>query len=214
VINSTEKVSEAATESATNDIQFSEEGVASVSSKKDFATSDGATSSITIEAEPDVKKETIGIVVEKTTTGSHRKVAYEYDTTALTNEIHALSNAARAKEKLPPLTFDTTLAQLAIERSTEMAQLQYLSHTSPSGCDLECRFKKSGHDSSAWGENLAEYEPYSTTDPDKLARTLVGMWINSSEHHRNLTSSEYTHHGIGVATFDNRIVVTVVFAAE
>ena len=198
------------------DLIFSNEPVSNIVSKdatKD--TSDNSSPTITIETEIEDKTPPTDLVVEKSYSDSHEvssSVSYKYDTNTVINAIQTLSNEARAKEHLFPLVFDSKLAQLAIDRSTDMAKNNYLSHTTLDGCDLECRFKNSGYDTIVWGENLAEYEPYTVISANKLAQEFVKKWLQSSGHRRNLMSSEFTHEGIGVTTSGNRIVVTVIFA--
>lgn len=203
------------------DVIFSNEAVSNIASKDAKKSSSGNSSStisgstIMIDSEVKDKAPATELVVEKTYSDNHKvkdSVSYKYDTNTVINDIQTLTNEARSKENLSPLVFDATLAQLAIDRSTDMAKNNYLSHTALGGCDLECRFKNSGYDTLVWGENLAEFEPYSVVTASKLARELVEKWLQSSEHRRNVMSSEFTHEGIGVTTSGNRIVVTVIFA--
>ena len=198
------------------DLVFSKEAVSNIASKDVTRDSDvDSSSTIMIDAETKNKTSMSELVIEKTYSGNQEakhSVSYKYDTNTVINDIQTLSNNARSKGNLSAFVFDAKLAQLALDRSEDMAKNNYFSHTALDGCDLECRFKNSEYDTLTWGENLAEFEPYSTITASKLASELVEEWLQSSEHRRNLMSSEFTHEGIGVATFGNRIVVTVIFA--
>jgi len=50
-------------------------------------------------------------------------------------------------------------------------------------------------------ENIARYS--AGASPDKLARKIVGMWMNSSSHRRNLLSSRARTMGVGAAKSSN-----------
>jgi uncharacterized protein YkwD len=197
------------------DIAFSEEAVSNIETKDTANVHNDSSSTIMIDTETKDKAPVSEIEVEKTYTNDHKvssAISYKYDTNTVINDIQTLSNKARSEANLPSLAFDAKLAQLAIDRSTDMAKNNYLSHTALDGCDLECHFKNSGYETMTWGENLAEFEPYTTVSASDLAQELVKKWLQSSEHRRNLMSSEFTHEGIGVATSGKRIVVTVIFA--
>jgi uncharacterized protein YkwD len=138
---------------------------------------------------------------------------YEYSLEQVANFIHSRSNIARSQNNLPPLLYDETLARIANERSTDMVKNNYFSHTAPDGCDLSCRFKKTAYPSLTMGENLAEFSDYTTLEESELAQNFVNDWIDSATHRKNLLSKVFTREGIGVAIKNNRIVVTVIFAA-
>lgn len=133
--------------------------------------------------------------------------------TDLVNLIHSLTNAAREQNNLADLTFDTRFSALAKERSQDMINQNYFSHTSLSGCDLHCRFANSNYKTLTWGENLAESTSYNMLSTQELADMFMESWLRSSGHRDNLLSKKFTHEGIGVAIKGNRVVVTVIFAA-
>jgi len=126
--------------------------------------------------------------------------------------IESESNLLRSAIDLPDLVLDARLSQLAKERSDDMASRHYLSHVSPEGCDLECRFTNSDFPSRTWGENLSTFEPYDSLDPEQLAKRIAKDWLASKGHRANLLSSTFTHQGIGVAFDGDQIIVTVLFA--
>lgn len=136
------------------------------------------------------------------------------DTFALhtANQIHKATNIARSSENLEEYREDAELSRLAAARSEEMAALDYFSHTSPSGCDMDCYWEDSGYEATRWGENIAWYDPYARLTPEKLAEKFVHDWVQSRGHRENLLSSEFTRQGIGVALDGTKLIVTVIFA--
>ena len=157
--------------------------------------------------DPEVK------VVEILKKPENRKVEKEISTlTGIEVEIHTLSNAAREKRGRAALVFDKRLAELARTRSSDMLERDYFSHTSPEGCGISCNFAASDYDTLMWAENIARYEPYDEASMKVIAEIVVEKWLKSSRHRDNLLSGSYTHHGVGVAVQDERIVVTVLFA--
>jgi len=126
--------------------------------------------------------------------------------------LHSLSNTSRGQRNLADLTFDTKLSALAKERSQEMIDQHYFSHTSPDGCDLRCRFTNANYETFSWGENLAESTSYQMLSNRELAEMFMESWLKSSGHRDNLLSAKFTHEGIGVAVKSGRVVVTVIFA--
>lgn len=133
---------------------------------------------------------------------------------SLVELLHSLTNQSREQNDLSTLAFDTRLSELAKRRSEEMIRLRYFSHTSPSGCDLKCRLADSNYMTLTWGENLAESTSYQMMSQDELAKMFTQKWLRSAGHRDNLLSAKFTHQGIGVAKTENRIVVTVIFAAS
>jgi uncharacterized protein YkwD len=132
---------------------------------------------------------------------------------SLANLLHSLTNTARLQNDEAALIFDSRLNGLAKERSEDMIRLNYFSHTSPDGCDLKCRFTNSDYTTLTWGENLAESTSYEMLSQQELAQMFTEKWLKSAGHRDNLLSNKFTHQGIGVASEDGRIVVTVIFAA-
>ncbi|MBP6923976.1 MAG: CAP domain-containing protein [Candidatus Pacebacteria bacterium] len=131
----------------------------------------------------------------------------------LTAQIHSLTNLSRSQNNLPTFTLDTSLSAIAKKRSDEMIQKNYFSHTSPSGCDISCQIEGAKYQTKVWGENLAltnDYHLYTTTE---LAQTFIENWLKSYTHRDNILSKKFTHHGIGIASEGERIIITVVFAA-
>jgi uncharacterized protein YkwD len=130
----------------------------------------------------------------------------------LTTKIHSLTNLSRSQNNLPSLTLDTTLSAIAKQRSEEMVREDYFSHISPTGCDVTCLIQKSGYQTMSWGENLALSHSYHVYTLPELADSFVADWLKSSAHRDNLLSKKFTHQGIGIASEEDKIIVTVIFA--
>ena len=218
VVSATPTADETSPTIIDEEVTFSDEEVAAITSPKEnvFTDTDKASSTIAIvatdtEVSPLPSLETEVII--KNDKATHI-VSYKYDVNTLTAGIHTASNQFRIQEGVLALTFDSKLAQIAIDRSIDMATNHTLSHTASDGCDLQCQFEKSGYATMIWGENLGEFQPYTTLTPEKLAERFVKEWAGSSGHRKNLLSENFTHEGVGVALNGNRVVVTVIFTRQ
>ena len=60
----------------------------------------------------------------------------------LERRIFQLTNEARRKNRLPPLDWDNSLAAKAREKSDDMLQKNYFSHTSPEGKTIKDPFRR------------------------------------------------------------------------
>jgi len=117
-------------------------------------------------------------------------------------------NQIRADSGLPPLTMDSSLAQVARYRAEDMAAKDYFSHQPPDGCDYRCLFNKSGV-SMAWaGEVIA----WNTYPPKDAVQTTIRMWHDSPGHFGVITNRCFARMGTGAATAaDGRIYHVAVF---
>lgn len=153
-----------------------------------------------------------------TSTSSERSITIEAvplsdsDEQLLKKKIHTLTNLSRTQNNLAPFTLDERLSELGADRSIDMIEHDYFSHTSSDGCDLSCRFENAQYRTQTWGENLATTNSYHHYTLDELASQFVNQWLKSSRHRDNILSDKFTHHGIGIAVKDDRIIVTVIFA--
>jgi uncharacterized protein YkwD len=135
----------------------------------------------------------------------------------LERRIFQLTNDARRKNGLSTLTSDDNLALKAREKSDDMLQKNYFSHTSPEGKTLNDRFQEekpaSIRNISRIGENIymASRLDY-TTDIKTQARLIVDGWMTSPGHRRNILDPNYTHLGVGVSARDKMCYATQVFA--
>ena len=115
--------------------------------------------------------------------------------------ILTLVNTARAKEKLPPLTYNPLLGDSAQHYAELMAKEHFFSHVSPEGQTLTDRITATGYyhrtystdcnciKGFALGENLGKGQ-MSATD-------VMTDWMNSPNHRAAILSTEYTDIGVG-----------------
>jgi len=120
------------------------------------------------------------------------------------SEIIRLTNVEREKAGLTPLKENTTLAQSAGAKASDMFSYNYWAHISPTGKTPWDFIKKFGYQYSAAGENLAR-------DFDKSPQVVVA-WMASPSHRENLLSDRFSEIGVGVVngTLEGRETTLVV----
>ncbi|MCE4050903.1 MULTISPECIES: SafA/ExsA family spore coat assembly protein [Bacillaceae] len=104
-------------------------------------------------------------------------------------EVIRLCNIERQKAGLAPLTENWELSRVARDKSMDMAQKNYFSHTSPTYGSPFDMMKAYGISYRSAGENIAKGQ---TT-----AQQVVNSWMNSSGHRANILSSSFTQIGVG-----------------
>lgn len=106
-----------------------------------------------------------------------------------------LTNVERQKAGLAALKSDKALMGAAREKSLDMQQNKYFSHTSPTFGSPFDRMKALGIKYSAAGENIAMGQ--------KTPEEVVKGWMNSPGHRANIMSTSFTHIGVGYAAKGN-----------
>ncbi len=99
--------------------------------------------------------------------------------------------AFRQLRNLPTLMRSAVLDMCALQHATELARRGALSHTGSDGTTPARRAQRAGYTAAACGENLS----IGTFEPTEI----VGHWIDSPAHLRNLASPVYTDFGIAFA---------------
>ncbi|HWS99023.1 MAG TPA: CAP domain-containing protein [Pyrinomonadaceae bacterium] len=118
-----------------------------------------------------------------------------------------LINAARVKNRLPPLAWDGDLCRAARAHSENMGRRNFFDHEGPDGTSLLDRVNAIGIAWRSLGENIA----YNKGQVDPV-RVAVEQWMQSPKHLSNIMRAKYTHTAIGVArTADGRVYVTQIF---
>lgn len=118
-----------------------------------------------------------------------------------------LINAARAKNRLPPLAWDGDLCRVARAHSENMGRRNFFEHEAPDGSNLLDRVSGSGVVWRSLGENIAYNQ--GQVDPVRVA---VEQWMQSPKHRANILRGNFTHTAIGIArTTDGRVYLTQVF---
>ena len=100
-----------------------------------------------------------------------------------------LVNAERAKSGLPVLSLNNKLSDVAREKSRDMQQNGYFSHTSPTYGSPFNMLQQFGIAYNSAGENIAM--GYSSPE------AVVEGWMNSSGHRANILNSSFTEIGVG-----------------
>ncbi|KJS72486.1 MAG: hypothetical protein JL56_13020 [Desulfotomaculum sp. BICA1-6] len=114
-----------------------------------------------------------------------------------------LVNQERIKAGLPAFKVDSRLVNLARQKSQDMYQNNYFSHTSPtygSAYDME---KKAGISARVMGaENIAK---------SATVTRAHGLLMNSAGHRANILDSRHDTIGIGIVSTPGGVYVTQLF---
>ena len=148
---------------------------------------------------------------EPNTTKEERKISAEQ----IAFDIHYEVNEVRKLHGLKPLSWSSTITEIAKKHSQDMNERNYLSHISPEGEDVADRYEQanfvckkelSNGDILKGGENLAEI-----SYPDELTgmgSRIVQSWMDSPSHKQNLLFKEYGREGIGVIISGETLYIT------
>ncbi len=117
-------------------------------------------------------------------------------------QVFALVNEERAAAGLPAYTWNRELGISAQLHAEDMVDQSYFSHTSPDGRTFDQRMRDAGYDGGPRGENIALGQ--------RSAEQVMGDWMDSDGHRRNILSSNSNE--IGVGFLDNRWVQNFGFA--
>jgi uncharacterized protein YkwD len=119
------------------------------------------------------------------------------------------TNAARAAASLPPLAIEPRLTRAADAYAREMARAGWFEHTDPTGAGLETRAEAAGY--TDW-EYLAENLATGAGRPD--ASAVVGRWLESLSHRRNILAPELRDVGVACFVADERYWCAQEFGAR
>jgi len=148
---------------------------------------------------------------EPNTTKEERKMSTEQ----IAFDIHYEVNDVRKLHGLKPLSWSSTIAEIAKKHSQDMNEQNYLSHISPEGKDVADRYEQanfvcarelSNGDILKGAENLAE-----VSYPDDLTgigTRIVQSWMDSPSHRENLLFKEYGKEGIGIVISNDVLHIT------
>lgn len=128
----------------------------------------------------------------------------------LADELVALTNVDRTSNGLPALAVDRRLAELAVERSQDMARRGYFSHSiPPDGRMVFELMQERGIVYRAAGENLER----NTAPGAQSVRYAQRDFMNSPSHRALILSQDMDHLGAGAALAqDGAAIYTVLFA--
>lgn len=120
-----------------------------------------------------------------------KQPVYSDDLLPIEQEVVRLVNDERVQRGLKPLQMDAALSSVARDKSKDMRDRNYFSHTSPTYGSPFDMMKTYGISYRAAGENIAAGQ---TT-----AEQVVKGWMNSKGHRENILSPQYTTIGVGYA---------------
>lgn len=127
------------------------------------------------------------------------------------DERHKINPDARS------LALDSELVGIARERSADMAQNNYMAHTSPEGVTSASLIMDHDQDfQGLLGENLAAqtFSQARGVDVDVFAHRFVDTWLNSPAHKENMSYTAYDRSGVGAAVGGDTVYVTLLFATD
>ena len=118
-------------------------------------------------------------------------------------------NQVRQENRLTPLKWSATIAEVARSHSSRMATKRFFSHEDPQFGGPDNRLSTAGIAWRLCGENI--FEEYGESDP---VRAAVRGWMQSSGHRKNILTRGFTHTGVGVAMGRGGLyTITQLFAA-
>ncbi len=100
-----------------------------------------------------------------------------------------LTNRARASAGCGRLRYSNQLERSAQSHANDMADHNYMSHTSRSGKNSDQRIRATGFNGDKTGENLAN----GFSSPE----AVVKAWMNSPSHRRNIVDCKFKILGVG-----------------
>jgi uncharacterized protein YkwD len=145
------------------------------------------------------------------TAGTHSLAAQTTDNeyeSSVEQAIHEKVNRIRSDRGVESLTYSDDLAEVAAYHSQDMAENDYLSHTSPSGETMSDRYERFDLNCRRWGENIL-YNYAGDMSPTAAAQQSVDQWMGSDGHRQNILSDSWTAQGVGAKIrSDERLYVT------
>ena len=119
------------------------------------------------------------------------------------SEILQTINKIRIENNLAPLRVSADLCSIAKIRAKEAHKLW--SHTRPNGLKVDSLFDEFGLEWKFAGENLAKHTGQSP-------EVVVGSWMNSESHRKNILNSRFQKCGIGEFVADNTIYIALILS--
>ncbi len=104
-------------------------------------------------------------------------------------EVIRLTNVERRNNGLQELKADTDLTEVAQEKSEDMSENNYFSHTSPTYGSPFDMMQQYNIEYRSAAENIASGQ--------QSAEAVVQAWMDSPGHRKNILNGELTHIGVG-----------------
>jgi uncharacterized YkwD family protein len=145
-----------------------------------------------IQANPQVRNSNIiwpGMVLNIPATGSRSSVQQGTGSqTTFASQVVTLVNQERTKAGLKPLTSDSSLSAMAMDKAKDMYNNHYFDHTSPTYGSPFDMMKSHGIRFTYAGENIAMGQ--------RTPQEVMSAWMNSTGHRENILSPNYTKIGV------------------
>lgn len=110
---------------------------------------------------------------------------------SVADQVLSLVNAERRKAGCAPVRLDSRLGAAALGHSTQMADRNFFSHTSPNGATFVDRIKAQGYPRPR-SENIAA--------GNTTAAATMKQWMNSPGHRANILDCRAKDMGVGAAS--------------
>ncbi|WP_409347188.1 CAP domain-containing protein [Paenibacillus sp. MBLB4367] len=131
-----------------------------------------------------------------TTGGSQQGSNANASQSAYASQVVDLVNQERAKAGLKPLSSDSALAAMALDKAKDMYTNNYFDHNSPTYGSPFDMMKSYGIRYTYAGENIAKGQ--------RTPQEVMTAWMNSAGHRQNILSPNFTK--IGVAYYNGEWV--------
>jgi len=135
-----------------------------------------------------------------TDTVNYSEIKCEDDLSAVINLINEIRSQAQvcgttSYPAVDNLTSNNLLTIAAQTHSDDMANNNFFSHTGSDGSTLGERINLQGYQANAWGENIAAGQ--------QSAESVVGGWMNSEGHCKNIMNENFTEMGLACTANSN-----------
>lgn len=128
-------------------------------------------------------------------------------------DVNAVRSTVASNQALPPVAWNSNLADAAQAHSDDMAANGYQSHTGSDGSSSDDRIKRSGYSASETGENAYAY----AKSVDNAMQAFLYDWgVADAGHRRNLLQpgvspdASFTDVGVGVTKTSGKVGPVVV----
>ena len=127
------------------------------------------------------------------------------DWNAIALQIHDLVNKEREANHVSDLTWDDSIASVALAHSKDMSINNYFDHIDKQGNTPTTRLEENNICNGYSGENLDFLVGYSST---QIPQNTIEDWLSDQGHKLNLLGSGYTREGIGISQSNNEVYIT------
>jgi uncharacterized protein YkwD len=132
---------------------------------------------------------------------------------AVNAAVVAATNKARRARGQSALAVDSALHRIACAYSRAMLDRNFFGHTAPDGTTPNDRVARSHRRLvGTVGENLWRQEGPRSSSPEALADRMVGEWLDSPPHRKNLLRPSFTHLGVCAVQRGESLRTTQLFA--